>query len=144
MNFMILCSHIWVAPSIALENEEIIQDLKKRQDEKVIKLLEQNSKTKGDKTMVKVTMDEECQFLKDLEDESVDASFLRTNRALYNLMLARSQVKLFSKGIKPNRFWRLKHIKQYFGIKGSTKRVLDQLDTLNQIIKEGQKWNLYS
>ena len=90
--------------------------------------------------MVKVTMEEDCQFLKDLEDESVDKSFLRTNRALYNLMLARSQVKLFSKGIKPNRFWRLKHIKQYFGIKGSTKRVLDQLDTLNQIIKEGQKW----
>ena len=89
--------------------------------------------------MVKVTMDEDCQFLKDLEDESVDKSFLRTNRALYNLMLARSQVKLFSKGIKPNRFWRLKHIKQYFGIKGSTKRVLDQLDTLNHIIKEGQK-----
>ena len=39
MNFMILCSHIGVAPSIALENEEIIQALKKRQDEKVIKLL---------------------------------------------------------------------------------------------------------
>ena len=58
--------------------------------------------------------------------------------AKFNLMLARSQVKLFSKGIKPNRFWRLKHIKQYFGIKGSTERVLAQLDTLNQIIKEGQ------
>ena len=35
--------------------------------------------------MVKVTMDEDCQFLKDLEDESVDKSFLRTNRAFYNL-----------------------------------------------------------
>ena len=88
--------------------------------------------------MVQITMDEDCQFLKDLEDESVDKSFLRTNRALYNLILARSQVKLFSKGLRPNRFWRLKHIKQYFGIKGSTERVLAQLDTLNQIIKEGQ------
>ena len=39
MNFMILCSHVGVAPSIALENEEIVKALKKRQDEKVIKLL---------------------------------------------------------------------------------------------------------
>jgi len=39
MNFMILCSHIGVAPSIALENEEIVEALTKRQDKKVIKLL---------------------------------------------------------------------------------------------------------
>jgi hypothetical protein len=39
MNFMILCSHVGVNPDIALENKEIVQALKKRQDEKVIKLL---------------------------------------------------------------------------------------------------------
>lgn len=39
MSFMMLCSHVGVNPDIALENKEIIQALKKRQDEKVIKLL---------------------------------------------------------------------------------------------------------
>ena len=39
MNFMILCSHVGVNPDIALENQEIVKALKKRQDKKVIKLL---------------------------------------------------------------------------------------------------------
>ena len=39
MNFMILCSHAGINPNIALENEEIVKALKKRQDRKVIKLL---------------------------------------------------------------------------------------------------------
>ena len=39
MSFMMPCSHVGVNPDIALENEEIVQALKKRQDEKVIKLL---------------------------------------------------------------------------------------------------------
>ena len=39
MSFMMHCSHAGVNPSIALENEEIVKALKKRQDEKVIKLL---------------------------------------------------------------------------------------------------------
>ena len=39
MSFMMLCSHVGVNPDIALENEEIVKALKKRQDRKVIKLL---------------------------------------------------------------------------------------------------------
>jgi|TARA_B100002052_G_scaffold203318_1_gene185615 hypothetical protein len=39
MSFMILCSHVGVNPDIALENQEIVKALKKRQDKKVIKLL---------------------------------------------------------------------------------------------------------
>ena len=87
---------------------------------------------------LKLVMEEDCQFLKDLSDESVDTSFLRTNRAEYNLMISIGQVTLFSKGLRPNRFWRLKHIKDYFGIKGGTKKVLAQLKTLEQIIKEAR------
>ncbi len=39
MSFMMLCSHAGINPDIALENEEIVKALKKRQDRKVIKLL---------------------------------------------------------------------------------------------------------
>ena len=51
--------------------------------------------------MVQVTMEEDCQFLKDIERNSLDTNFCGTNKGIYNLMIARGQVKLFSKGIKP-------------------------------------------
>ena len=88
--------------------------------------------------MVQVTMEEDCQFLKDIEYNSLDVNFCGTNKGLYNLMIARGQVKLFRNGIKPTRKWTLKSVKKYFGIKGNTQSILAQLDTLNQIIKEGQ------
>jgi len=87
--------------------------------------------------MVQVTMQEDCQFLRDIEKNSLDTSFMGTNKGLYNLTIARGQVKLFSKGIKPTQKWTLKSVKNYFGIRGNTQSILDQLDTLNQIIKEG-------
>ena len=87
--------------------------------------------------MVQVTMEEDCQFLRDIEKNSLDTNFCGTNKGIYNLLIARGQVKLFTKGIKPSRHWRLKDVKNYFGIKGSTQSILDQLNTLNQIIKEG-------
>ena len=39
MSFYILCSHVGVSPGIALEDEEIVEALKNREDEKVNKLL---------------------------------------------------------------------------------------------------------
>ena len=86
---------------------------------------------------VQVTMNEDCQFLKDIKYNSLDTNFMGTNKGLYNLMIARGQVKLFSKGIKPTQKWTLKSVKEYFGIKGNTQSVLAQLKTLNEIIKEG-------
>ena len=39
MSFYILCSHVGVSLGIALEDEEIVEALKNREDEKVNKLL---------------------------------------------------------------------------------------------------------
>jgi hypothetical protein len=39
MSFLIHCSHACVNPEIALENKNIVEALKKRDDKKVIKLL---------------------------------------------------------------------------------------------------------
>tara|TARA_R100001163_G_C5060702_1_gene197544 strand:- start:1445 stop:1585 length:141 start_codon:yes stop_codon:yes gene_type:complete len=39
MSFYILCNHLGISPGVALENEEIVEALKNREDEKVNKLL---------------------------------------------------------------------------------------------------------
>ena len=81
-----------------------------------------------------VNMQEDCQFLKDLEaQDNPDGA---SRMALYNLAVSVGQVKLFSKGIKPNRHWRLKDVKNYFGLVGGTNKVLGQLEQLQAIIND--------
>ena len=89
-------------------------------------------KTMQNKTIV--NMNEDCQFIKDLENQRNEHR--ATNLALYNLAVCVGQVKLFSKGIKPSRHWRLKDVKNYFGLSGGTDKVLAQLEQLQTIIKD--------
>ena len=78
-------------------------------------------------------MNEDCQFLKDLNTAK---NFGGLSKGLYNLAVCKGQVKLFSKGIKPTRFWRLKDVKNYFGLVGGTNKILSQLEQLDTIIKD--------
>tara|TARA_R110002096_G_scaffold430023_1_gene643485 strand:+ start:626 stop:895 length:270 start_codon:yes stop_codon:yes gene_type:complete len=80
-----------------------------------------------------VKMNEDCQFLKDLNTAK---NFGGLSKGLYNLAVCKGQVKLFSKGIKPTRFWRLKDVKNYFGLVGGTNKILSQLEQLDTIIKD--------
>ena len=89
-------------------------------------------KTMQNKTIV--NMNEDCQFIKDLENQRNEHR--ATNLALYNLAVCVGQVKLFSKGIKPSRHWRLKDVKNYFGLSGGTNKILAQLEQLQTIIKD--------
>ena len=75
-----------------------------------------------------VHMNEDCQFLKDINGEN--------KMALYNLAVCKGQVQLFSKGIKPTQKWRLKDVKNYFGLVGGTDKILSQLTQLQTIIKD--------
>jgi hypothetical protein len=45
----------------------------------------------------------------------------------WNLILSKRDVSLFCKGMKINRFWRLKDVKDYFGLKGNKESILEQL-----------------
>ena len=81
-----------------------------------------------------VNMNEDCQFIRDLENQTNEQG--ATNFALYNLAVCVGQVKLFSKGIKPSRHWRLKDVKNYFGLSGGTNKVLAQLEQLQTIIND--------
>jgi hypothetical protein len=75
-------------------------------------------------------------FYKDLTNEeavtSVNGNPLPI--AMWNLAITIRDVSLFSKGIKPHRFWKLKDVKAYFGVTGSTENVLFQLKQLQEQI----------
>ena len=80
--------------------------------------------------MKPIEIDEDCRFLQDVE----------TNQKLayYNLITSKGAVKLWIKGIKPNRHWRITDVKNYFGMNGNAETLLTKLETLHKIIKENQ------
>lgn len=51
-------------------------------------------------------------------------------RAYWNLVVSVRDLNLFCVGISPNRHWRLKHVKDYFGIKGGKEKILTQLEDM--------------
>ena len=81
--------------------------------------------------MKPIEIDEDCQFLKDA----------KTNNqiAMYNLITSKSAVKLWTKGIKPNRHWRITDVKNYFGMNGNAETLLEKLKVLHKVITEGDK-----
>lgn len=47
--------------------------------------------------------------------------------AVYNLLVSIRDCKLYAKGIKPHRHWRIGDVKKYFGIKGNAEQLAEQL-----------------
>ena len=78
--------------------------------------------------MKPIEIDEDCRFLKDLQDNQ--------QMAMYNLITSKSAVKLWTKGIKPNRHWRITDVKNYFGMNGNAETLLEKLKVLHKVIKE--------
>ena len=56
------------------------------------------------------------------------------SRAKYNLAVCIRDVKLFNAGMRINRHWRLKYVKHYFGLKGGAKKILSQLQELQNTV----------
>lgn len=52
---------------------------------------------------------------------------MQSNKGYYNLIISIRDLGLFSKGLKPHRHWRLKDVKNYFGLKGNTQTILKRL-----------------
>lgn len=57
------------------------------------------------------------------------------SRAHFNLIVSIRDVKLWKAGIRPHRHWRLKHVKEYFGVLGSADFVLQHLLKLKTEIR---------
>lgn len=55
----------------------------------------------------------------------------RLDWPIYNLLCSVRDLTMFCHhGMKPHRYWRLKDVKAYFGIKGSKEKILEQLEFL--------------
>ena len=78
--------------------------------------------------MKPINIDEDCRFLKDLDNNQ--------QMAMYNLITSKSAVKLWTKGIKPNRHWRITDFKNYFGMNGNAETLLTKLKALHRVITE--------
>jgi hypothetical protein len=55
-------------------------------------------------------------------------------RGVWNLLVSIRDVSLFTKGIKPHRMWRLKDVKDYFGVTGGKEKVLEQLQEYKEVM----------
>ena len=80
------------------------------------------------KTDQKIDIDGDCQFMQDLNNNAT--------MARYNLIVVTGQLKLYSKGIKPSRHFRLKDIKNYFGITGNLESITNKIDAINGVVEE--------
>ena len=80
------------------------------------------------KTDQKIEINADCQFMQDLTGNPT--------MARYNVIIVKGQLQLFSKGIKPNRHFRLKDIKRYFGITGNTEALINKINVIDKVIKE--------
>lgn len=75
------------------------------------------------------------QFESDLQ-KSISINGKQSSRAYYNLVISIRDVKLFIAGLKPNRHWRLKDVKWYFGLKGNKEKVLQGLENIYESFKK--------
>tara|TARA_Y100001938_G_scaffold150834_1_gene243705 strand:- start:154 stop:402 length:249 start_codon:yes stop_codon:yes gene_type:complete len=81
-----------------------------------------------------IEMKEGCQFLIDLNSDDTHRNY---NLGWYNLIISIRDLRLYIKGIKPHRRWKITPLKEYFGIKGSKDKMLEQLTQIKTIIEKG-------
>lgn len=72
----------------------------------------------------------DSQFYKDLTNSG------DVNRGYLNLIISIRDIKLFQLGLKPNRFWKIRDVKKYFGILGTAKQIQTQLEEILTTLKK--------
>ena len=78
-----------------------------------------------------IDIDVDCKFIKDLQDTSSNV-----NLGMYNLICSKRDLRLYCRGIKPNRLWKISDVKKYFGINGNKEELSKKLDLLYKILTE--------
>jgi len=81
-------------------------------------------------------VDMNVMFWQDLinEDKAMNVNGKSTSRGYWNLIISIRDCSLYSKGIKPNRFWKISNVKNYFGIKGNAEQLRVQLEEIKTFI----------
>ena len=52
----------------------------------------------------------------------------------WNLITSIRDVKLYSKGIKPHRMWKIGDVKWYFGVKGDASKIAEVLEQYKTVL----------
>jgi len=78
-------------------------------------------------------MEAKTQFQTDLKKSMLFNNDSTISKGIYNLLVSTRDVKLYSKGLKPHRGWRIGDVKRYFGVKGNASEVIKQLENLKSI-----------
>ena len=52
----------------------------------------------------------------------------------YNLIVSIQDCKLYSKGIKPHRNWKISDVKWYFGVKGNAQQIAEVLEKYKETL----------
>ena len=84
----------------------------------------------SDGTYKPIEINEDCQFMQDLKNNN--------KMAIWNLIVIRGQLSLFSKGILPTTGWRLKDVKNYIGMNGNKHVLLEKVIKLQDVLKGGK------
>ena len=83
------------------------------------------------------------QFLKEIKGTQFEADFgnalninnTETSMAYWNLIVSIRDCKLYSKGIKINRFFKITDVKKYFGVKGGALDISEKLEQYKAVLK---------
>ena len=78
-----------------------------------------------------IEINEDCKFFKDLQENQ--------KMAMWNLITSKGAVKLWTKGIKPNRHWKISDVKWYFGMNGNKDVLLKKLELLHKVLNENKR-----
>ena len=72
-------------------------------------------------------------------EEILTVNGTNTGQAVWNLMLTKRDLSLWTRGIKPHRHWKVTDAKNYFGIKGNRDKLLSQITLIHDVIVDGKK-----
>ena len=73
-------------------------------------------------------------FYNDMINKLININGNPTPMGYYNLLVSIRDCKLYSKGIKPHRNWKITDVKNYFGIKGNATQLATQLEEIRNIL----------
>ena len=73
-------------------------------------------------------------FYNDMINKSISINGKPTPMGYYNLLVSIRDCKLYSKGIKPHRNWKITDVKNYFGIKGNAIELYTQLEEIKNLL----------
>ena len=82
-----------------------------------------------------IEIDEDCQFMADLT--TIENGNRNYNLGMWHLIVCIRDLKLFCKGIKPNRHWKFTPLKKYFGMTGNKETMLAKLELLKETLDGG-------